>query len=182
MRWVRLYIATSPRSPNERHGRVGFEPRSCYSQASNQYTTLSLISLITLGIAEGCRDKGSPTLGSPVEDHPHTLTYISIFSTSFPKTMNFFYFSCKEYKNLNSFFAIIMGLSNVAVSRLTMTWEVNAYYYLVLPILTLIPAFNLVAEFFEAYIASAPAAGIQSIAEVPGRSFCLPSGDFYLNH
>uniref|UniRef100_A0A7M4F604 Rap guanine nucleotide exchange factor 4 n=1 Tax=Crocodylus porosus TaxID=8502 RepID=A0A7M4F604_CROPO len=30
---------------------------------------------------------------------------------------------CKEYKNLNSFFAIIMGLSNVAVSRLTLTWE-----------------------------------------------------------
>ncbi|EGV95677.1 Rap guanine nucleotide exchange factor 4 [Cricetulus griseus] len=30
---------------------------------------------------------------------------------------------CKEYKNLNSFFAIIMGLSNVAVSRLALTWE-----------------------------------------------------------
>ncbi|XP_067405332.1 rap guanine nucleotide exchange factor 4 [Emydura macquarii macquarii] len=30
---------------------------------------------------------------------------------------------CKEYKNLNSFFAIIMGLSNVAVSRLMLTWE-----------------------------------------------------------
>uniref|UniRef100_A0A8C4SEY2 Rap guanine nucleotide exchange factor 4 n=1 Tax=Erpetoichthys calabaricus TaxID=27687 RepID=A0A8C4SEY2_ERPCA len=33
---------------------------------------------------------------------------------------------CKEYKNLNSFFAIVMGLSNVAVSRLTQTWEVRA--------------------------------------------------------
>ncbi|ELK32744.1 Rap guanine nucleotide exchange factor 4 [Myotis davidii] len=31
--------------------------------------------------------------------------------------------SCKEYKNLNSFFAIVMGLSNVAVSRLALTWE-----------------------------------------------------------
>ncbi|XP_073489981.1 rap guanine nucleotide exchange factor 4 isoform X3 [Aquarana catesbeiana] len=30
---------------------------------------------------------------------------------------------CKEYKNLNSFFAIVMGLSNVTVSRLSMTWE-----------------------------------------------------------
>uniref|UniRef100_A0A3B3RRE0 Rap guanine nucleotide exchange factor 4 n=1 Tax=Paramormyrops kingsleyae TaxID=1676925 RepID=A0A3B3RRE0_9TELE len=30
---------------------------------------------------------------------------------------------CKEYKNLNSFFAIIMGMSNPAVSRLTQTWE-----------------------------------------------------------
>ncbi|XP_035940717.1 rap guanine nucleotide exchange factor 4 isoform X3 [Halichoerus grypus] len=30
---------------------------------------------------------------------------------------------CKEYKNLNSFFAIVMGLSNVAVSRLVLTWE-----------------------------------------------------------
>ncbi|XP_049905332.1 rap guanine nucleotide exchange factor 4 isoform X1 [Epinephelus moara] len=30
---------------------------------------------------------------------------------------------CKEYKNLNAFFAIIMGLSNPAVCRLTQTWE-----------------------------------------------------------
>ncbi|GLH02088.1 Guanine nucleotide-releasing factor 2 [Gryllus bimaculatus] len=30
---------------------------------------------------------------------------------------------CKEYQNLNAFFAIVMGLSNVAVSRLSMTWE-----------------------------------------------------------
>ncbi|XP_078260085.1 rap guanine nucleotide exchange factor 4 isoform X2 [Rhinoraja longicauda] len=30
---------------------------------------------------------------------------------------------CKEYRNLNSFFALIMGLGNVAVSRLTQTWE-----------------------------------------------------------
>ncbi|KAJ8309151.1 hypothetical protein KUTeg_014025 [Tegillarca granosa] len=30
---------------------------------------------------------------------------------------------CKEYQNLNSFFAIVMGLSNIAVSRLSQTWE-----------------------------------------------------------
>ncbi|CAG2123367.1 unnamed protein product, partial [Medioppia subpectinata] len=30
---------------------------------------------------------------------------------------------CKDYQNLNAFFAIIMGLSNVAVSRLSQTWE-----------------------------------------------------------
>ncbi|XP_024142962.1 rap guanine nucleotide exchange factor 4 isoform X1 [Oryzias melastigma] len=30
---------------------------------------------------------------------------------------------CKDYKNLNAFFAIIMGLSNPAVSRLSQTWE-----------------------------------------------------------
>ncbi|XP_041857922.1 rap guanine nucleotide exchange factor 4 isoform X5 [Melanotaenia boesemani] len=30
---------------------------------------------------------------------------------------------CKEYKNLNAFFAIVMGLSNPAVSRLSQTWE-----------------------------------------------------------
>lgn len=34
--------------------------------------------------------------------------------------------SCREFKNLNSFFAIIMGMSNPAVSRLSQTWEVNA--------------------------------------------------------
>ena len=32
--------------------------------------------------------------------------------------------SCKDYQNLNSFFAVIMGLSNIAVSRLSQTWEV----------------------------------------------------------
>jgi hypothetical protein len=32
-------------------------------------------------------------------------------------------FSCKEYQNLNAFCAIVMGLSNVAVSRLSLTWE-----------------------------------------------------------
>ncbi|XP_064614683.1 rap guanine nucleotide exchange factor 4-like [Liolophura sinensis] len=30
---------------------------------------------------------------------------------------------CREYQNLNSFFAIVMGLSNIAVSRLSQTWE-----------------------------------------------------------
>ncbi|XP_039969265.1 rap guanine nucleotide exchange factor 4 [Bactrocera neohumeralis] len=30
---------------------------------------------------------------------------------------------CKEYQNLNAFFAITMGLSNMAVLRLTQTWE-----------------------------------------------------------
>uniref|UniRef100_A0AAQ5ZIZ1 Rap guanine nucleotide exchange factor 4 n=1 Tax=Amphiprion ocellaris TaxID=80972 RepID=A0AAQ5ZIZ1_AMPOC len=34
---------------------------------------------------------------------------------------------CKEYRNLNAFFAVIMGLSNPAVSRLTQTWEVNIF-------------------------------------------------------
>ncbi|MEQ2189474.1 Rap guanine nucleotide exchange factor 4, partial [Goodea atripinnis] len=32
---------------------------------------------------------------------------------------------CREFKNLNSFFAIIMGMSNPAVSRLSQTWEVK---------------------------------------------------------
>ncbi|XP_014674517.1 PREDICTED: rap guanine nucleotide exchange factor 4-like [Priapulus caudatus] len=30
---------------------------------------------------------------------------------------------CKEYQDLNSFFAIVMGLSNIAISRLSQTWE-----------------------------------------------------------
>ncbi|XP_074551336.1 rap guanine nucleotide exchange factor 4 isoform X2 [Halichoeres trimaculatus] len=30
---------------------------------------------------------------------------------------------CKEYRNLNAFFAIVMGLSNPAVCRLNQTWE-----------------------------------------------------------
>lgn len=38
-----------------------------------------------------------------------------------------FFWSCREFKNLNSFFAIIMGMSNPAVSRLSQTWEVNKH-------------------------------------------------------
>ncbi|XP_054286535.1 rap guanine nucleotide exchange factor 4 isoform X2 [Macrosteles quadrilineatus] len=30
---------------------------------------------------------------------------------------------CKDYQNLNALFAVVMGLSNVAVSRLSLTWE-----------------------------------------------------------
>lgn len=33
--------------------------------------------------------------------------------------------SCREYRDLNAFFAIVMGLSNIAVSRLSLTWEVS---------------------------------------------------------
>lgn len=31
--------------------------------------------------------------------------------------------SCKEYQNLNAFFAVVMGLSNNACSRLTQSWD-----------------------------------------------------------
>ncbi|GBM40425.1 Rap guanine nucleotide exchange factor 4, partial [Araneus ventricosus] len=30
---------------------------------------------------------------------------------------------CREYQNMNSFFAIVLGLSNIAVSRMSQTWE-----------------------------------------------------------
>lgn len=33
--------------------------------------------------------------------------------------------SLKEQKNLNSFFAVMFGLSNSAISRLAHTWEVS---------------------------------------------------------
>lgn len=32
-------------------------------------------------------------------------------------------YSCREYQNMNTFFAIVMGLSNIAVSRMTSTWD-----------------------------------------------------------
>lgn len=38
-------------------------------------------------------------------------------------TNSFQQFSCKEYQNLNAFFAIVMGMSNSAVSRLSQTWD-----------------------------------------------------------
>lgn len=34
--------------------------------------------------------------------------------------------SLKEQKNLNSFFAVMFGVSNTAVSRLAKTWEVTS--------------------------------------------------------
>ncbi len=33
--------------------------------------------------------------------------------------------SCKDFKNWNTFFAIILGLNNSAVSRMNHTWEVS---------------------------------------------------------
>lgn len=51
--------------------------------------------------------------------------YVSPSVMEFYSNMSLLCFSCKEYKNLNSFFAIVMGLSNVAVSRLALTWEVS---------------------------------------------------------
>jgi len=42
-------------------------------------------------------------------------------------------YSCKDYQNLNSFFAVVMGLSNIAVSRLSQTWEVCVYGRRALP-------------------------------------------------
>ena len=37
------------------------------------------------------------------------------------------FLSCKKLNNLNSFFAIVFGLMNVAVSRLHSTWEVSGF-------------------------------------------------------
>ena len=38
-------------------------------------------------------------------------------------SLSFIPFSCKQYNNLCTFFAIIMGLNNCAVSRLTASWD-----------------------------------------------------------
>lgn len=43
---------------------------------------------------------------------------------SFNKNL-FYVCSCKAQRNLNSAFAIIMGLNTAAVSRLNQTWEVS---------------------------------------------------------
>ena len=39
------------------------------------------------------------------------------------------FYSCKAQRNLNCFFAIIMGLNTAAVSRLSQTWEVGISYF-----------------------------------------------------
>lgn len=56
--------------------------------------------------------------------------YLSIcFRWTFPSNRNltsvnnFLFSSCREYQNLNALFAIVMGLGNQAVSRLSQTWE-----------------------------------------------------------
>ena len=38
--------------------------------------------------------------------------------------------SCKEYNNWYSFFAVVMALNSVAVSRLSQTWEVSEKWLL----------------------------------------------------
>ena len=55
------------------------------------------------------------------------LLYIGLICSliHFMSWVCLFVHSCREFKNLNSFFAIIMGMSNPAVSRLSQTWEVN---------------------------------------------------------
>lgn len=47
--------------------------------------------------------------------HPHKTVELNYDQSLF--------FSCKEYYNFNAFFAILMGLSDVAVSRLSTTWD-----------------------------------------------------------
>ena len=39
--------------------------------------------------------------------------------------------SCKEYNNWYSFFAVVMALNSVAVSRLSQTWEVSGKWLLI---------------------------------------------------
>lgn len=58
---------------------------------------------------------------APVHAGSHALDHVmsSVLACVFAH-------SCREFKNLNSFFAIIMGMSNPAVSRLSQTWEVNS--------------------------------------------------------
>ncbi len=52
-----------------------------------------------------------------------SLPQFAVLFSNFPFPV--FCQSCKEYRNLNAFFAIIMGLSNPAVCRLSQTWEVG---------------------------------------------------------
>lgn len=52
--------------------------------------------------------------------------YLSVFSLCLlikPILQSFVIYSCKEYQNLNAFFAVVMGLSNNACSRLTQSWD-----------------------------------------------------------
>ena len=58
------------------------------------------------------------------------MCYLLIILFTYKAFLLFITFSCREYKNLNSFFAIVMGLSNIAVSRLSQTWEVGLFTFL----------------------------------------------------
>lgn len=50
---------------------------------------------------------------------------IAFVSDSEYKKIIFLFLSCKAQRNLNSFFAIVMGLNTASVSRLSQTWEVR---------------------------------------------------------
>ena len=51
------------------------------------------------------------------------IFYLILFTLFF--SFSSFYFRCKNFNNLNCFFAIVVGLMNGAVTRLKQTWEVR---------------------------------------------------------
>lgn len=66
-----------------------------------------------------------------VETGLSNLGYLCIPFISYSEDKNqntafiFLFHSCKAQRNLNSFFAIVMGLNTASVSRLSQTWEVR---------------------------------------------------------
>lgn len=63
-----------------------------------------------------------------VEMRLSNLGYVCIpfiADSEYKKKIIFLFLSCKAQRNLNSFFAIVMGLNTASVSRLSQTWEVR---------------------------------------------------------
>lgn len=60
--------------------------------------------------------------------HMHCSQMKKIICVCLRKFQNIFCsYSCKGFNDLNSFFAIVFGLMNGAISRLKNTWEVSKY-------------------------------------------------------
>lgn len=91
------------------------------------------------------------------------LLYIGLICSRihFMSWVCLFVHSCREFKNLNSFFAIIMGMSNPAVSRLSQTWEVNILRSASRSLLNL--------KCFPLLLSTAVKSSIFSLAETPNQ-------------
>lgn len=91
------------------------------------------------------------------------LLYIGLICSRihFMSWVCLFVHSCREFKNLNSFFAIIMGMSNPAVSRLSQTWEVNILWSASRSLLNL--------KCFPLLLSTAVKSSVFSLAETPNQ-------------
>ena len=92
----------------------------CQIQTPNNATILCESKY--LYIVDGCK-VWNAIITTQAFMYNYTHTYNAYVHT-YVQSMLYKTYSCKGFKDLNSFFAIVFGLMNGAISRLKNTWEV----------------------------------------------------------